>query len=155
MLQARQKYSFSFISKKNPFLFFIFASIIETSMKTAFLLVGIGGGIGSMLRYATTLFIANRITQFPAIYGTFCVNFVGSLLIGIVWGLSIRYEWLSPQLRLFLATGLCGGYTTFSAFAYENAGLLQSGNYGISFIYILVSVIICLGAAFLGLSIAK
>jgi CrcB protein len=58
-------------------------------------------------------------------------------------------------LRLFLATGLCGGYTTFSAFAYENASLLQNGNYGISFIYILVSVITCLGAAFLGLSIAK
>jgi CrcB protein len=108
-----------------------------------------------MLRYATTHFIANRITQFPAIYGTFCVNFAGSLLIGIVWGLSERYGWLSPPLRLFLATGFCGGYTTFSAFAYENVNLLQNGNYGISFIYTLASIITCVGAAFLGLLIVK
>jgi CrcB protein len=124
-------------------------------MKTAFLWVGLGGGIGSMLRYATTHFIANRITQFPAIYGTFCVNFAGSLLIGLVWGLSERYGWLSPPLRLFLATGFCGGYTTFSAFAYENVNLLQNGNYGVSFVYILASIITCVGAAFLGLLIVK
>jgi CrcB protein len=124
-------------------------------MKTTLLWVGLGGGIGSMLRYLTTHFIANRIAQFPAIYGTFCVNFAGSLLIGIVWGLSERFEWLSPSLRLFLATGLCGGYTTFSAFAYENVGLLQNGNYGVSFIYILVSIITCLSAVFLGLLIGK
>ncbi|MDR2384539.1 MAG: fluoride efflux transporter CrcB [Tannerella sp.] len=124
-------------------------------MKTTLLWVGLGGAIGSMLRYATTHFIAGRITQFPSIYGTFCVNLVGSLLIGIVWGLSERYDWLSPPLRLFLVTGLCGGYTTFSAFAYENVNLWQTGNYGISFIYICASIILCLGATFLGLLISK
>jgi CrcB protein len=124
-------------------------------MKTAFLWVALGGAAGSVLRYATTHFIAGRITQFPAIYGTLFVNFTGSLLIGIVWGLSERYDWLSPPLRLFLVTGLCGGYTTFSAFAYENVTLLQNGNYGLSCIYAVASIVLCVGASFLGLLIGK
>jgi CrcB protein len=122
-------------------------------MKT-FLLIGLGGGLGSMLRYLATCFITSRITRFPAICGTFAVNFTGCLLIGIAIGLSERYSWFSPQMRLFVATGICGGYTTFSAFAYENINLMRNGNFAVSLIYILASVIICFSATFLGYTIA-
>jgi CrcB protein len=119
------------------------------------LLVGLGGGLGSMLRYLATSFITSRITCFPAILGTFAVNFTGCLLIGIAIGLSERYAWFSPQVRLFVATGICGGYTTFSAFAYENINLIRNGNYFVSLIYILASVIVCFSATFAGFSIVK
>jgi CrcB protein len=123
-------------------------------MKTL-LLVGLGGGLGSMLRYLATHFITSRITRFPAIYGTFAVNFTGCLLIGIAIGLSERYAWFSPNMRLFVATGICGGYTTFSAFAYENINLIRNGNYGVSLIYILASVIICFSATYIGFTIVE
>jgi CrcB protein len=124
-------------------------------MVRTLLLVGLGGGLGSMLRYLTTYFITSRITRFPAIYGTFAVNFAGCLLIGIAIGLSERYAWFSPQMRWFFATGICGGYTTFSAFAYENISLLRNGNYYASFVYILASVIICFVATFIGFAIVE
>jgi CrcB protein len=124
-------------------------------MKMTLLLVGLGGAIGSMMRYLTTCFVVNRVTCLPAFWGTFAVNFIGCLIIGMVYGLSSRYDWLTPQWRIFLATGICGGYTTFSAFAYENVNLLQQENYAMSLIYIAASVIVCLFAAFLGTAITK
>ncbi|MDR1340811.1 MAG: fluoride efflux transporter CrcB [Prevotellaceae bacterium] len=123
-------------------------------MKTL-LLVGLGGGLGSMLRYLATCFITGRITRFPAICGTFAVNFTGCLIIGIAFGLSERYSWFSPQIRLFLTTGICGGYTTFSAFAYENINLMRNGNYSLSLVYILASVVVCFSATFVGFAIGK
>jgi CrcB protein len=119
------------------------------------LLIGLGGGIGSILRYLTTVKIVNRLMILPAFWGTFAVNVIGCLIIGMVYGLSERYDWFTPQLRLFFATGLCGGYTTFSAFAYENAGLLQQGNYILSLIYIFSSIAVCLIATFIGIAITK
>jgi CrcB protein len=107
------------------------------------------------MRYLTSQFVANRISHFSTLWGTFAVNFAGCLIIGIVYGLSERYDWFSPSLRLFFATGICGGYTTFSAFAYENANLLQQGNCAVSFIYIFASVVVCLMATFAGIAITK
>jgi CrcB protein len=124
-------------------------------MKTTLILIGLGGAIGSMLRYLTTYFVQQRLTFMSAVLGTLIVNIVGSLLIGIVYGLSERQEWFTPQLRFFLATGLCGGYTTFSAFSYENVDLLQQGNYFLSFAYIFLSIGICLIATFLGVALTK
>jgi CrcB protein len=123
-------------------------------MKTL-LLIGLGGGLGSMLRYLVTCFITSRITRFPAIYGTFAVNFTGCLLIGIAIGLSERYAWFTPQMRWFVATGICGGYTTFSAFAYENINLMRNGNYIASLVYIFASIIICFLATFVGFAIVE
>lgn len=122
-------------------------------MKTV-LLIGLGGGIGSMLRYLTSTVVANRWgSLFP--YGTFVVNVVGCVVIGIAYGLASRYGWFSPQMRLFLATGVCGGYTTFSAFAYENISLLQGGNYLLALTYIVASVVLCLIATFVGMWFVK
>ncbi|MDR2027667.1 MAG: fluoride efflux transporter CrcB [Prevotellaceae bacterium] len=123
-------------------------------MKTL-LLVGLGGGLGSMLRYLVTSLIVSRITRFPAIWGTFAVNFSGCLLIGIAIGLSERYAWFSPQMRWFVATGICGGYTTFSAFAYENISLIRNGNYSASLVYMVVSVITCFVATCTGFAIVE
>jgi CrcB protein len=124
-------------------------------MKSTLLLIGLGGAIGSILRYLTTRIFVNRMTILPVFWGTFAVNVIGCLLIGIVYGLSERYDWFSPQLRLFFATGICGGYTTFSAFAYENVGLLQQGNYVISLVYIFSSIVVCLLATFAGIAITR
>jgi CrcB protein len=130
-------------------------SILMIKMKYALLLVGAGGAIGSMLRYLTSQLVAHRATPYPILWGTFAVNVAGCLIIGVVYGLAERYGWFSPQLRLFFATGICGGYTTFSAFAYENINLLQQGNVAVSFAYISISIVTCLIATFAGMILTK
>lgn len=81
-------------------------------------LVFLGGGLGSVLRYFFSKFLNNPETGIP--FGTFAANILGSLLIGIILGLALKNETLSQNTVLFLATGFCGGFTTFSTFAYEN-----------------------------------
>jgi len=110
------------------------------------LLVGLGGGLGSILRYGASLLIHTKI--FP--YATLVVNIMGSFIIGVVFALSIREEGLSGNWKLFLATGICGGFTTFSAFSLENMGLIQSGKYGMVLTYILISLVLGILATFLG-----
>ena len=78
------------------------------------------------------------------------VNITGSFIIGIVFALSIKEAGLSNNWKLFLATGICGGFTTFSAFSLENMGLLQSGKYGMAFTYIALSIVLGIVATFLG-----
>lgn len=114
------------------------------------LLVGLGGGIGSMLRYGASVLTGNRI--FP--YATLAVNITGSFIIGLVFALSIKEEGLSNSWKLFLATGICGGFTTFSAFSLENMALMQSGKYGIAVTYIILSIVLGIAAAFLGYQVA-
>ena len=123
-------------------------------MTTNIMLVGIGGMLGSILRYLASHFIhAAMPSAFP--YGTFAVNILGCLLIGIVFGVSERHEWFSPELRLFLAVGVCGGFTTFSAFAYENVILLQEKDYLTFALYSVLSFVLCLLATLAGLAITK
>ena len=114
------------------------------------LLVGLGGGLGSVLRYGTSLLMNTKL--FP--WATLAVNITGSLVIGIVFALSIRQEPLTDNWKLFLATGICGGFTTFSAFSLENIGLLQSGKYGMAIAYIIASIILGTAATFLGYHLA-
>ena len=111
-----------------------------------FLLVGLGGAIGSMLRYAISLLVT--VKQFP--YSTFIVNIAGSFIIGAVLALSLKNDMFSNNWKIFLATGICGGFTTFSAFAAENMALLQSGKYGIALMYILASLLLGIAAVVLG-----
>jgi fluoride exporter len=112
------------------------------------LLVGLGGGIGSMLRYATGLLINSKYFHFP--YATITVNIIGSFIIGVFLAMSIKGNGLTDQWKLFLATGICGGFTTFSAFSIENMELLQSGKIGMAAFYIILSIVLGIGAAFLG-----
>lgn len=114
------------------------------------LLVGLGGAIGSMLRYAASLVINPK--NFP--YATLAVNITGSFIIGIVFAMSIRQAGLSTNWQLFLATGICGGFTTFSAFTLENMGLLQSGRIGMALTYIALSMLLGIAATFLGYQLA-
>lgn len=118
------------------------------------LLVGIGGGIGSILRFLTSWFVNKySLSAFPL--GTFLVNIVGCLLIGIFAGMAIRYEWLDKDFRLLFITGFCGGYTTFSAFSLENMELIQAGNYTVMCLYTLAGVVVGLIAVWLGMSLFK
>ena len=110
------------------------------------LLVGLGGGIGSMVRYITWYLF--RSPNFPV--PTLLVNIAGSLAIGIVIGLSIKHAGFSNNWKLFLATGICGGFTTFSAFSIENLQMLQNGKYLLSLSYISTSIILGIAAAWLG-----
>ncbi|MEP7237173.1 MAG: fluoride efflux transporter CrcB [Ferruginibacter sp.] len=110
------------------------------------LLVGLGGGLGSMLRYAAALVINSK--YFP--YSTLAVNIIGSFIIGIVFAMSIKDETFLNNWKLFLATGICGGFTTFSAFSLENMGLLQSGKMGMAATYIAISIVFGLLATFWG-----
>ena len=103
-------------------------------------IVGIGSFIGGIFRYLLSLFIQNKISPgFP--YATLAVNLLGCLVIGLVFSFSER-PGLSYDWKLFLATGICGGFTTFSAFSVESFSLLRNGHYSSAVIYILASVIL-------------
>ncbi|RSC93532.1 fluoride efflux transporter CrcB [Tenacibaculum singaporense] len=113
------------------------------------LLVFIGGGAGSVLRYIIGKVLNSSQTGIP--YGTFVANILGSLLIGIILGLATKNETITQNHTLLLATGFCGGFTTFSTFAYENHIFLKSGDF-ISFaLYTVASFIIGFLAVFAGI----
>ncbi len=116
------------------------------------ILVGIGGFLGSISRYGVTLLFAKYSTQFPL--STFLVNIIGSFLIGIFYAFT---EEIPPlmQTRLFLTTGFCGGFTTFSAFTSENLSLLQKGEYVLFFIYVITSILIGILAVLAGILVVK
>ncbi|GAB1857296.1 fluoride efflux transporter CrcB [Flavobacteriaceae bacterium MHTCC 0001] len=117
------------------------------------LLVFLGGGLGSVLRFIIGKLLNNTQNGIP--YGTFAANILGSLLIGIILGLAAKNDTLSQNQTLLLATGFCGGFTTFSTFAYENHIFLKSGDF-ISFaIYSVASFVLGFLAVFLGMYLVK
>jgi CrcB protein len=119
-------------------------------MDRTIIFVGIGGLVGSILRYVLTLFVAKQVpSAFP--YGTLTVNLVGCFLIGVIYALSERGGVSSPEWRLFLTAGFCGGFTTFSAFSYESIKLIQDGQILFAAMYVGVSVIVGFALTFLGL----
>jgi len=115
-------------------------------MLNNFLLVGLGGAVGSMLRYGVTLLAGQK--PFPV--GTLLVNIIGSFVIGLLLALSLKGGHFSNNTKLFMATGVCGGFTTFSAFSGENIQLLQQGKYWLSLVYIVASITAGIIAAFAG-----
>ncbi|MGN6543167.1 MAG: fluoride efflux transporter CrcB [Ginsengibacter sp.] len=117
------------------------------------LLVGLGSFIGGISRYLVTLFVQNKIlSTFP--YGTMAVNIIGCFLIGTIYALSERGNW-NPEWRIFLATGIMGGFTTFSSFSNETVSMLRDAEYWPAFTYVALSVIIGLAATFAGISLIK
>jgi len=118
------------------------------------LLVGLGGGIGSIARYlCQKRFSENYPHPFP--WGTFLVNLCGCFLIGVFYAATEKTSVLSPQARLLLITGFCGGFTTFSTFAFENMNLLRSGDILYFSVYIAASVVLGIAGVFGGIAITK
>jgi CrcB protein len=116
--------------------------------------IALGGGLGSVLRYLTSV-VMNKYVQSSFPYATFATNVLGCLLIGIFFGYLEKQNGISQDLKFFLITGLCGGYTTFSTFSHENVELLQNNQILTTFLYISFSVFIGLMATWFGLVIAK
>lgn len=118
------------------------------------LLVGLGGGIGSIARYLMQRWTyAIYPHHFP--WGTLAVNIVGCFLIGLFWGISFRSFDSNEQWKMFLMVGLCGGFTTFSAFTLEGVGLIKEHRLALFFLYVAASVVIGLLATFLGMRLTR
>jgi fluoride exporter len=119
-----------------------------------FLITGTGGFLGSGLRYLAQRFFAFYFpVSFP--YGTMIINIAGSLLIGIIYALGDRSRVLTPEIRLFLTVGLCGGFTTFSTFSFDAVNLIQNRAYLYLGVYILASVILSITATIAGIWLIK
>lgn len=119
---------------------------------TAVLYVAVGGALGSVARYLMGSALATQAVQwgvrFPV--GTFAVNLVGCLLIGLVAGLADKHALIAADARLFLVTGVLGGYTTFSSFGLETVMLLKGGDIGLALAYVLGSVVLGVALVALG-----
>ena len=115
--------------------------------------VFIGGGLGSVLRYIISRYLNQTGSGFPL--GTFTANILGSLLIGIIIGLAAKNNTLSQNQTLLLATGFCGGFTTFSTFAYENHVLFKSGDFTSFPLYSFASFIVAFLAVFAGMYLSR
>jgi CrcB protein len=118
-----------------------------------FLLVGAGGAVGSMARYGVS-FMLSKVTNTELPVATFAINVVGSLCIGILFGLISRNQWLQAGGYLLLASGFCGGFTTFSTFALENATLMQKGQSATALIYTVLSIVVGLLLCRVGMWVA-
>ncbi|WP_222984740.1 fluoride efflux transporter CrcB [Flagellimonas meishanensis] len=121
-------------------------------MKQA-LLIFLGGGFGSMLRFVVSKSLNPLLQNF--FLGTFLVNIVGCLLIGIILGLSSRENLFSFNTTVLLATGFCGGFTTFSAFAFEQHTLIKNGEFFSFSLYAIASLAIGVFAVALGLWLSR
>jgi fluoride exporter len=117
------------------------------------LAIGTGSFIGGVLRYLLSQFIQTKVySTFP--FGTLAVNIIGCFVIGLVFGLSDKTI-ISQEWRLFLATGLLGGFTTFSAFSNETVSMLRDSQFWYASAYVGLSVFAGLIATFIGISIIK
>ncbi len=117
-------------------------------------IVFLGGGLGAALRHGMNLGVARWLgTAFP--YGTLIINVTGSLVMGLVAGYFAFRGDASQSWRLFLTTGILGGYTTFSAFSLDAALLYQRGEVSSAAIYVAASVALSIGGLFAGLALAR
>lgn len=116
--------------------------------------VAVGSAVGGALRYWLGG-IVQRMTDgsFPA--GTLFVNVTGSLLLGFLMRYALESQAISPEVRVMLTVGLCGGYTTFSTFSYETAGMLEHGDYRRAVLYMGLSLVVSLVGIFLGFMLAR
>jgi len=119
-----------------------------------YLLVFVGGGLGASLRHTINVACARCMgTSFP--YGTFIINITGSIAMGLIAGyLAFKGEASQPW-RLFVMTGILGGYTTFSAFSLDAALLYERGELGLALFYVLGSVVLSIAGLFAGLALMR
>ena len=118
------------------------------------LFVALGGGAGSVLRFLCQKWVAGFSTlSFPV--GTFIVNIVGCFLIGVFFSLATKNAEFNTEWQLLLMTGLCGGFTTFSAFTLDGMSLIRQDKTGLFFLYIGASVLLGLLATWMGIRLFK
>jgi CrcB protein len=118
------------------------------------MLVGLGGAIGSVLRYLTSLLAVHWLgDQFP--YGTLIVNLAGSFAIGLVHQLGSDALLVPDGLRIFLTTGIMGGLTTYSTFSYETVRLMETGAWTQAWINITVTTMVAIGLCLLGMAAGR
>src|ERR1700733_8675726 len=118
------------------------------------LLVGAGGSVGSVARYLCQRWIYHLYPH-PFPWGTLVVNLSGCFLIGAIYSMSEKSSLFDAELRLLLITGLCGGFTTFSTFAFENVTLLRSGNITYFLLYTFSSLVLGILAVLGGIGFIK
>ncbi|MBK9247756.1 MAG: fluoride efflux transporter CrcB [Ignavibacteria bacterium] len=118
-----------------------------------FLLVACGGAIGSIARYGVALSAQRLSIQLPI--GTFTANLIGCFLIGVISQIAVNTTMISPAVRLFLIAGFCGGFTTFSTFAFEIVGLIDGGHLLYALVYAVLSVLLGILAIYVGIWIIK
>ncbi len=124
------------------------------SAKMNYLLVFIGGGLGSSLRHTINMVSTRYLgTAFP--YHTFIINITGSIVMGLIAGYLAFKGDAAQSWRLFLMTGILGGYTTFSAFSLDTAMLYERGEIGLAVLYVLGSVVISIAGLFAGLALVR
>ena len=120
----------------------------------SYLLVFVGGGLGASLRHAVNMISARGLgTAFP--WGTFIINISGSLVMGLIAGYLAFKGGASQPWRLFLMTGILGGYTTFSAFSLDTALLYERGEIAAALLYVLGSVVLSIAGLFAGLALVR
>lgn len=119
-----------------------------------YIVISIGAAIGGVMRFGLASFVQKRVESFFP-YGTLLVNVIGSFALGIIMYYLDDRELLSPQVRLFLTVGLCGGFTTFSTFSYETLNLIRNSQFLLASANVLGNVFICLIAIYAAYIISK
>jgi CrcB protein len=127
---------------------------VKVGQVAGYLLVFIGGGLGSTLRHTINMVCARFLgTAFP--YHTFIINITGSTVMGLIAGYLAFKGGASQPWRLFLMTGILGGYTTFSAFSLDAALLYEKGEIGLAALYVVGSVVLSIAGLFAGLALVR
>ena len=123
-------------------------------MLKTIVLVAAGGAFGSVFRHLTTILVSKYWqSMFPL--ATFVVNIFGCFLLGFLISLLHRQNILNSDLKWFLVTGFCGGFTTFSAFGLENFKLIENQNFALGFLYIMMSIVLGIGCIWIGMLSGK
>lgn len=133
----------------------IFAAKSANNMWKDIFYVGIGGGIGSILRFIASRLVARYVAAEWLFAGTLVVNMTGCFLIGLLSGWMLAHQPENQSFRLLLIVGFCGGYTTFSTFAFENLRLIETNQWGLFALYTFTSVLVGLLAVWGGMKLVS
>lgn len=117
------------------------------------LLVALGGALGSFARFQLSSYVLRATNDSPMWLGTFTVNVVGCFVVGLISGLAVKQEWFSAEVRLFLLTGLAGGFTTFSALSLESFKLLRGPTWPTALLYVGLSFVVGVALLAVGYSV--
>lgn len=123
--------------------------VVLNQMIKALIAIFLGGGAGSVMRYCVQLWLHEKIVPYSFPWATFIVNIIGCFMIGSFYALSARFSW-SPEIRLLLTVGLCGGFTTFSTFSNDIAEMCRQGEILLVAVYAALSLILGIAAVVAG-----